>query len=50
MKIQSGAGVTVVGEPIEVVELVRYIGSLKPADGKCNKIMTSDPELEWASR
>ena len=35
-KIQSSAGVTVGGEP-EVVEHFKYIGSLKPAHGNCNK-------------
>ena len=33
LKIQSDAGVTVDDEQIEVVELFKYLGSLKSADG-----------------
>ena len=36
-KMQSDAGVTVDNEQIEVVEHVKYFGSLKVDDGNCTK-------------
>ena len=41
-KIQSDAGVTVDGEQIEVVDLFKYLGSLKSVDGNnCNNDTSS---------
>ena len=36
-KMQSDAGVSVNDEETEVVEHFKYLGSLKSADGNCNK-------------
>ncbi len=36
-KMQSNAGITVDDEHIKVVEHIKYLGSLKSADGNCSK-------------
>ena len=40
-KIHADAGVTADGGPIEVVELFKYSGSLKSADGICKNAIIS---------
>ena len=49
VKIQFDAGVTADDEQIEVVELFKYLSSLKSADSNCNNDVP-DPELEWPSK
>ena len=44
--MQSDAGVSVDDDDIEAVEHFKYLGSLKSADGNCNKDIR-DPKLEW---